>query len=324
MPLWDYAGNGFYYITLVTQHRKCNLGRVENKAIILSDFGKIVNNEWLKSFEIRNELFLDEYIIMPNHLHAIIIINQNIHSLYDLYDFDDLPGEHGAAGKHGETHDRASQQSSNNHSLNQKSSFLQSSNNHSLNQKLHGDNGTNGETHDRASQQSSNNHSLNQKSSFLQSSNNHSLNQKLHGDNGTNGETHDRASQQSSNNHSLNQKSSFLQSSNNHSLNQKSSSQQSRINPNDNSGQPTILIRKSKSVSSFVAGFKSAVNSKIDDFIDEHNLKIPKYNKNNHFFQQDYYDHIIRNSNEHKRIKKYIINNPSKWHYDSFNSPLMK
>jgi putative transposase len=36
--------------------------------MILSDFGKIVDNEWNLSFEIRNELFCDEYIIMPNHL----------------------------------------------------------------------------------------------------------------------------------------------------------------------------------------------------------------------------------------------------------------
>ena len=44
-------------------------------AVQLSDFGKIVDAEWHKSFEIRNELFLAEYIIMPNHLHAIVVIN---------------------------------------------------------------------------------------------------------------------------------------------------------------------------------------------------------------------------------------------------------
>lgn len=77
MPGWDYAGNGLYYITFVTQNRICNLGEIamnpDGKAnVLLSDFGKIVEFEFLKSFEIRQELFLDEYIIMPNHLHAII------------------------------------------------------------------------------------------------------------------------------------------------------------------------------------------------------------------------------------------------------------
>jgi len=73
-PQWDYSGNGIYFITLVTQNRECHLGQIvadtHGRAYLQqSDFGKIVNEEWLKSFEIRDELFLDEYIIMPNHLH---------------------------------------------------------------------------------------------------------------------------------------------------------------------------------------------------------------------------------------------------------------
>ncbi|MFW5754695.1 MAG: hypothetical protein ACOCV9_07810 [Marinilabiliaceae bacterium] len=38
----------------------------------LSDFGNIANNEWLKSFELRTELFLDKYVIMPNHIPLMI------------------------------------------------------------------------------------------------------------------------------------------------------------------------------------------------------------------------------------------------------------
>ncbi|MGM0567302.1 MAG: hypothetical protein ACQESX_11130, partial [Bacteroidota bacterium] len=72
MPEWDYSGNGVYFITLVTQNRECNMGVIENNKMNLSGFGKIVEGEWLKSFEIRHELYLDEYIIMPNHLHAIV------------------------------------------------------------------------------------------------------------------------------------------------------------------------------------------------------------------------------------------------------------
>ncbi|MFW6019600.1 MAG: hypothetical protein ACOCPM_03380, partial [Bacteroidales bacterium] len=79
------------------------------------------------------------------------------------------------------------------------------------------------------------------------------------------------------------------------------------------------FTRKPKSISSFIGGFKSAVNSKIDDYIDENNLDVPKYNRNNHFFQSNYHDHIIRNNAEYQHIKKYIINNPSKWKDDKFN-----
>jgi putative transposase len=160
-----------------------NLGRIVNGEMILSDYGKIIETEWLKSFDIRNELFLDEYVIMPNHLHAIVIIDTT------------------------------------------------------------GDDDSN-DTYD------------------------------------THVETHGRAS-----------------------LPSQSTS--------------TVFYRLPKSISSFVGGFKSAINSKIDDYIDQHQLTIPKYNRNNHFFQPNYHDHIIRNHESYERIKNYIINNPQKWAEDT-------
>ena len=60
MPNWDYSGNGMYFITLVTQNRVCNLGEIIKDELFLSDFGKIANQEWIKSFEIRRELCCDE------------------------------------------------------------------------------------------------------------------------------------------------------------------------------------------------------------------------------------------------------------------------
>lgn len=75
-------------------------------------------------------------------------------------------------------------------------------------------------------------------------------------------------------------------------------------------------IRLPKSISSFMAGFKSAVNTQIDNYIDEHKLDMRKFNRNNHFFQPNYHDHIIRNNSEFQRIKYYIINNPGNWNND--------
>lgn len=73
---WDYSSNACYFITIVTQNRDCVLGRIENNNMILSDFGTIANTEWHESFKIRSELFLDEFIIMPNHLHALIVLKR--------------------------------------------------------------------------------------------------------------------------------------------------------------------------------------------------------------------------------------------------------
>jgi putative transposase len=211
-PNWDYSANALYFLTIVTQHRICNLGKIANNEMILTDFGNIVETEWFKSFDIRKELFLDEFIMMPNHLHTIVEINNR--------DVNDKPE-----------------------------------------------------------------------------------NKIIPDDDRNDVNTHDRAYQQSS----------------------PQSSPQSPppdINTDDHPYQSIKRnppIRLPQSISSFIAGFKSAVNTKIDDYIDEKKLNIPKYNRNNHFFQPNYHDHIIRNDREYQRIKNYIINNPANWEKDTFN-----
>lgn len=189
-PNWDYSSNALYFLTIVTQHRVCNLGKIENGEMILSAFGNIVETEWHKSFDIRKELFLDEWIIMPNHLHAIVEIDNPVDT--DGHPYQQPPPQ---------------------------------------------------------------------------------------------------------------------------------------LPPPDvdTDGRPYLPIKRNppirlpKSISSFMAGFKSAVNTKIDDYIDEKYLNIPKYNRNNHFFQPNYHDHIIRNEVEYHRIKNYIINNPANWEKDTLH-----
>ena len=65
-PGWDYAGNGMYFITVVSNDRINWYGKISNGKMISSDLGKIVMDEWNKSFEIRNELFLDEFMNLLN------------------------------------------------------------------------------------------------------------------------------------------------------------------------------------------------------------------------------------------------------------------
>jgi len=202
---WDYSANGMYFITLVTQHRICNLGEIVNQQMQLSDFGKIVDTEWKKSFKIRNELFCNEYIIMPNHLHTIIILKKTD-------EIDTADGRFGIVA----TNDQPN-------------------------------------VEDAPIVEKDGRPSLRRENDILANNTKKQLN----------------------------------------------------------------FVCLPKSISSFIAGFKSAINSKIDDYIDENNLDIPKYNRNNHFFQPNYYDHIIRNKTEFLRIKNYIINNPQNWETDT-------
>jgi REP element-mobilizing transposase RayT len=74
----DYTSDGFYFITFCAANRECIFGAIDSDQMILSAIGKIVNEEWNKSFEIRKELFCDKYVIMPNHIHAILRINNSV------------------------------------------------------------------------------------------------------------------------------------------------------------------------------------------------------------------------------------------------------
>ena len=74
---WDYTWPGWYYVTICTKDTECFLGEIRDEKMDLSVPGKIVAEEWEKTARIRANVELDEWKIMPNHLHGIIIINDN-------------------------------------------------------------------------------------------------------------------------------------------------------------------------------------------------------------------------------------------------------
>lgn len=71
---WDYSQTGYYFITICSYNRKNIFGKIENGKMILNEVGKIVEEEWLKTEKIRSNVKLDKFVIMPNHLHGILII----------------------------------------------------------------------------------------------------------------------------------------------------------------------------------------------------------------------------------------------------------
>jgi len=69
---WDYTSSGLYYVTICTYKMKMYFGNIEKGKVILSKEGEIVYDEWNKTPGLRNNVVLDEYIVMPNHFHGII------------------------------------------------------------------------------------------------------------------------------------------------------------------------------------------------------------------------------------------------------------
>jgi len=80
LPEYDYSQEGAYYITICTQGRRCMFGEIRNSKIILSECGRIVDDRWQHMPERYYGVILDEYVIMPNHIHGIIIIGGNVNN----------------------------------------------------------------------------------------------------------------------------------------------------------------------------------------------------------------------------------------------------
>ena len=72
---YDYSQAGLYFITICCFNRELLFGDVVNGEMVLNEYGTIACNEWLNTPNIRKNVELDVFVIMPNHLHGIIILN---------------------------------------------------------------------------------------------------------------------------------------------------------------------------------------------------------------------------------------------------------
>ncbi len=71
---WDYSAAGYYFVTICTRNRECWLGEVIDGIMRLSSVGEVVAEEWLKTSQMRDNVTLDDWVVMPNHLHGIVVI----------------------------------------------------------------------------------------------------------------------------------------------------------------------------------------------------------------------------------------------------------
>ena len=73
---WDYGSNAAYFVTICTANRECFFGEIINNQMILSEIGQLASKYWLEIPDHFSFIDLDEYTVMPNHIHGIIIINK--------------------------------------------------------------------------------------------------------------------------------------------------------------------------------------------------------------------------------------------------------
>lgn len=69
---FDYTQRRWYFITICTAHRQPFFGELCPDGVALSDIGVIVEEEWLRTAEVRDDIILDEFVVMPDHFHALV------------------------------------------------------------------------------------------------------------------------------------------------------------------------------------------------------------------------------------------------------------
>lgn len=78
---WDYSSDGAYFITICTDRWDDFFGKIENKKVILYDAGRIAEHHWTELPKHFPFIRLDVFVIMPNHVHGILIIDKNVFHL---------------------------------------------------------------------------------------------------------------------------------------------------------------------------------------------------------------------------------------------------
>ncbi len=77
LPNYDYSLSGYYFVTICTYQKQCLFGEIIQEKMIRNQIGNLVVEEWLNSSEIRKEIEFDEWVVMPNHIHGIVVIDNN-------------------------------------------------------------------------------------------------------------------------------------------------------------------------------------------------------------------------------------------------------
>jgi len=75
---WDYGWNGAYFITICTQNRRHYFGEIRNNKMVLSEVGIIADLLWHQIPIHHDNVELGDFVVMPNHIHGILIIDKQL------------------------------------------------------------------------------------------------------------------------------------------------------------------------------------------------------------------------------------------------------
>lgn len=91
LPGFDYTKPGAYFLTILAHKKEHIFGKVVKGIVELSPVGEIVQEQWEKIPTHFPDILLDAFVIMPNHIHAVVVITERAASMgkgkaIDLWD----------------------------------------------------------------------------------------------------------------------------------------------------------------------------------------------------------------------------------------------
>ncbi len=72
---WDYSKNGVYFVTICCYNNQKFFGNICNDKLNLSEIGEISSTFWLEIPKHFPHVKLDEFVVMPNHIHGLLILD---------------------------------------------------------------------------------------------------------------------------------------------------------------------------------------------------------------------------------------------------------
>lgn len=83
---FDYSRVGQYFVTICASEMRCIFGNVEESKVRLNRIGEIANDLWLEIPQHFQDVIVDPFIVMPNHLHGIITIRKRARHAVPLHE----------------------------------------------------------------------------------------------------------------------------------------------------------------------------------------------------------------------------------------------
>ncbi|HDO22867.1 MAG TPA: transposase [Nitrospirae bacterium] len=74
---YDYAQNGAYFVTICIKNKECISGEILDGKIVLNDVGEMIQSVWNGLPEHYPHVELDQFVVMPNHMHGIVVISND-------------------------------------------------------------------------------------------------------------------------------------------------------------------------------------------------------------------------------------------------------